>query len=260
VFPDSSVTVKLCRGRLALEKIEGVPDLLSQGTKQWNDRLDAARDRQFDGDVDDPEIRIEKVTLEGLDLEGFNFSSITFCQCAIKNCTFSACDWGGTEFIDCKLELAIFVDGNGENLKIRSSKLQDSKFQSLRMGEGEFSESNFDKVDFEDCSWDGDEFSKCVFMRSVIVDCVFEECNFESCRFHFSHLWHSRFRFCSFDDISISGFDFMNIAGNSSLRFPKWHDLSETTEEQEIEPDGSKFFSCNFSGSELNGLRAIRIR
>ena len=122
------------------------------------------------------------------------------------------------------------------------------------MGEGGFFESNFDDVDFQGCTWDGDEFAKCVFSRCIVVDCSLQECEFESCRFHFSNLWHSTFRHCSFDDVSLSGLDFMNIMGNSSLRFPLWHDAKEAIEEEGRSPDGSKFLSCSFSGSDLKGL------
>ncbi|HEX3504714.1 MAG TPA: pentapeptide repeat-containing protein [Xanthobacteraceae bacterium] len=237
-----------------MTKIEDVLALLSKGAKEWNDHLSILRDQEFGSDINDPEIRIENVTFEDLDIEEFEFSSIIFYRCMFKKCHFSSCRWAGAEFVECTMDVALFIDGDGEDLKITSSKLKDCKFGHIRMGEGAFSNSNFDEVDFKGCSWDGDEFSHCVFVRCIFVDCSLEECEFEACRFHFSNLSHSTFRHCEFNDISLSGSDFMNIMGNSSLRFPSWHDIKDITEEDERAPDGSKFLSCIFSGSELNGL------
>ena len=106
----------------ALTKIEDVLALLSKGAKEWNDHLSILRDQEFGSDINDPEIRIENVTFEDLDIEEFEFSSIIFYRCMFKKCHFSSCRWAGAEFVECTMDVALFIDGDGEDLKITSSK------------------------------------------------------------------------------------------------------------------------------------------
>jgi uncharacterized protein YjbI with pentapeptide repeats len=235
-------------------KFKDAQKLIKKSARTWNAAAQKIRNKEFDENADDPSVVIEGIDFVELDLKDFDFSFLTFVSCTFRASYFSSCRWENTKFQKCKLHETSFSEGLAEYLSFDDCDLENCGFQDIAMGEGVFDRSRFKNTDFDLCHWDGDEFNSCVFMHTVILRSSFEEVSFDSCRFHFCNLWDDTFRGCSFHDLSLQGTDFMNIMGNSSLRFPVDHEMADVVLENERTPDGSKFFSCTFSKSGLDGL------
>lgn len=227
---------------------------IENGAVHWNSYLKGVVDEEFNSDQENPSVYIEETDFNDVELEEYDFSYVTFVKCTFTNCSFSSCKLDYTEFEKSKMASVAFSDGGGEGFKIVSSEVLECNFYAVRIGDGLFSSSNFDGVTFHDCHWDGDEFSNCVFMRCVFIRSSFDECELSECKIHFSNVWSATFRNCSFNGLSMCGYDFLSIVGGSSLKFPESNDAADFFEDNERLHVGSDFLSCRFLGSELAGV------
>lgn len=232
--------------------ISNAEALIKNGANRWNNYISGVIDEELE--KNDFEIRIEDTTFTDLEIEGYEFSSITFVNCEFEKCNFVECAWESAKFKACKFNSVLFIGGEAYGLSLNACETSDCKFEGLTMGEGTFESCIFSETDFEDCNWEADEFSKCVFMNCIIIESDFEDCEISVCRFHSCALWKDLFRGCTFDDVSLTGFDLLNPRGGCSARFPVDHDVSERILDEERRPDGSIFSACHFSNADLTAF------